>query len=158
MRRFAIFLSFTLLAFTPARSADLIGPKFADEIFAAGLGGLPFAWQSDGRISGRENLTSEQNDRLTRVLSAHNPAAVPVPPITKRQALTWLLTIGKSDADVTAAIDTIPDQRARAQALIDWAYPDHPYQRSNPLFDQLAPLLGLTPQQMDAAFISASAM
>jgi len=51
-----------------------IGPTFANEIDAAGLSGLPFAWGENGSISGRENLTPEQNAALDAVIAAHDPA------------------------------------------------------------------------------------
>ncbi len=53
-----------------------LGPTFGKEIIAAGLGGLPFTWGSDGAIEGRANLTTQQNATLDSVIAAHNPAAV----------------------------------------------------------------------------------
>lgn len=87
------------------------------------------------------------------------PPALPVliPVITKRQMLSWLLVNKqKSDADVQAALNTIADTTAKQQALIDYLYPDGPFQRSNPLFDQLASLFSMTPADIDAAFIGAA--
>ncbi len=69
---------------------------------------------------------------------------------------TWLLTIGKTEADVLNAINRIADATAKAQALIDWNYPDGPFRRAAPLFNQLGPLLGLSPAQLDAAFAAAA--
>lgn len=80
----------------------------------------------------------------------------PIPNISKRQMLTWLLSVGKSESDVAASLSSITDATARAQALIDWNFPDAPFQRSNPLFDQLGPGFGLSPSQMDAAFVAAA--
>ena len=54
------------------------GPTFGDEIIAAGLGGLPFAWSED-EIFGRERLTDEENAALDEVIAAHDPAAQPTP-------------------------------------------------------------------------------
>lgn len=51
----------------------LLGPTFSKEIFAAGLGGLQFSWTAAGEITGRENLTAEQNATLDAVIAAHNP-------------------------------------------------------------------------------------
>lgn len=53
--------------------ADVLGPTFGQEVIAAGLGGLPFSWSPNGWISGRENLTAEQNTTLDAVIAAHNP-------------------------------------------------------------------------------------
>ena len=50
-----------------------IGPNFSQELKEAGLSGLPFAWGSDGKIDGRENLTTEQNVTLDAVIAAHVP-------------------------------------------------------------------------------------
>lgn len=51
-----------------------LGPTFPDEVFAAGLGGLPFSWgDTDDSIYGRENLTAGQNTTLDGVVAAHDP-------------------------------------------------------------------------------------
>ena len=51
----------------------MFGPTFGQEVIAAGLGGLPFTWGDDGDISGRENLTQQQNAALNAVIAAHQP-------------------------------------------------------------------------------------
>lgn len=51
-----------------------LGPTFGDEVIAAGIGGLPFAWGDDGEFCGRENLTDEQNIVLDTVIAAHDPS------------------------------------------------------------------------------------
>lgn len=62
----------------------LYGPTFGDEVIAAGLGGLPFAW-SETEIYGRENLTAEQNADLDAVIAAHDPTkTVYVPPVNMK--------------------------------------------------------------------------
>jgi|SRR5215471_15605184 len=62
------------------------GPTFFNEVLAAGLGGLTFAWTGDGQIFGRENLTAAQNSTLDGVIAAHNPAATAIPTeISERQ-------------------------------------------------------------------------
>lgn len=54
--------------------AKQLGPTFGDEVIAAGLGGLPFAWgDTDETITGRENLTAAQNSTLDGVIAAHDP-------------------------------------------------------------------------------------
>lgn len=50
-----------------------IGPNFGNELAAAGLAGLPFAWASDGTITGETNLTSAQQTALVAVVAAHDP-------------------------------------------------------------------------------------
>jgi len=72
-----------------------------------------------------------------------------VPTISKAQALLYLLSIGKTDADVKAAIATITDPTAHAVAEIEWNY-RQPFHHDHPLFIALGPLLGIT--DMVAAF------
>lgn len=94
-----------------------------------------------------------------QVRRTFDPAAVaaPIAPITKRQMLNWLLANkGKTEADVLAAIATIPDDAARAEAEIDWKYPDGDFRRSNPFMDQLGPLFNMTSGDIDQAFVEAA--
>lgn len=81
-----------------------------------------------------------------------------VPTISRRQALLYLLSIGKSDTDVIAAINGLSDANVRAAALIDWSYPEGGVlRRGIPLFDQLGPVIGIaTPAAMDDAFRAAA--
>lgn len=79
----------------------------------------------------------------------------PVPTITKAQALLYLLTIGKTDADVDAAIATIADQATRDVTSIEWKY-RQPFHCDHPLFSALGPVLGIT--DMEAAFRVASTL
>lgn len=65
--------------------ATTFGPTFGDEIRNAGLMGLPFSWGADGSISGRENLTTEQNATLDGVIAAHDPALTEVPDLISRR-------------------------------------------------------------------------
>jgi len=61
--------------------AKQLGPTFSDEIIAAGLGGLPFAWgATDDDITGRDALTDTQNTTLDGVIAAHDPTKPYVPP------------------------------------------------------------------------------
>jgi hypothetical protein len=50
-----------------------IGPRFLEEIKAAGLMGLPFSWGDDGDVQGWDNLTAEQSVLLRGVVDAHDP-------------------------------------------------------------------------------------
>lgn len=77
----------------------------------------------------------------------------PVPTITKAQALLYLLSIGKTEADVEAVIATIADANARAVAQIEWDY-RQPFHADHPLFVQLGPAIGIT--DMVAAFTAAA--
>lgn len=50
-----------------------IGPNFANEIAAAGLSGLPFAWGDDGEIHFDAAMTPEQIEGVNAVYAAHDP-------------------------------------------------------------------------------------
>lgn len=54
-----------------------IGPSFSEEIFEAGLGGLPFSWGEDGMIEGVDKLTPEQLQKLEQVINNHDHKKVP---------------------------------------------------------------------------------
>lgn len=82
----------------------------------------------------------------------------PVPPyvpasVTMRQARLALLGVGLLD-DVEAAIATLPSPQKEA-AKIEWEYSQE-VQRSNGFVSVLAPMLGMTAEQIDALFIQAS--
>jgi hypothetical protein len=63
--------------------AKQLGPTFGYEVIDAGLGLLPFVWgATDDTITGRENLTGEQNDTLDAVIAAHDPTDEPPPVVT----------------------------------------------------------------------------
>jgi|ERR1700729_304655 len=55
--------------------AKVIGLTFGDELIAAGLGGIPVSWGSDGNIFGLEKLTTDKQAAFNKILAAHNPAA-----------------------------------------------------------------------------------
>lgn len=109
---------------------------------AAGAVNGVFANRQDGYAE--EQLTSDNAE----VVAFLNPPPS-VPTISKAQALLYLLMIGKTDANVKAAIATIPDATKRAIAEIEW---DHrlTFHHDHPLFIALGPLLGIT--DMVAAF------
>ncbi|SCU75510.1 conserved hypothetical protein [Cupriavidus necator] len=52
-----------------------IGEHFAQEVEAAGLAGLPFAWGDDGEIEFGKSLTQAQIDSIVAVYDAHDPSA-----------------------------------------------------------------------------------
>jgi len=79
----------------------------------------------------------------------------PVPTITKAQALLYLLSIGKTEADVLAAIATISDPTERSVAEIEWNY-RQPFRHDHPLFAALGPAVGIT--DMETAFRAAAVL
>ncbi len=78
------------------------------------------------------------------------PAAV-----TMRQARLALLGAGLLSS-VDAAIDAMSEP-TKSAARIEWEYSNE-LQRSNPLVLALGPALNLTPEQIDALFVAASAL
>lgn len=50
-----------------------IGPNFSNELAAAGLSGLPFAWLSGGMITFDPRLTGDQIAQINAVYAAHDP-------------------------------------------------------------------------------------
>ena len=82
---------------------------------------------------------------------------VPVPTISKAQALLFLWGIGKSETDVDAAIAAIADPQQRAVAQIEWRY-RQPFRHDHPLFAALAPALGIDAADLPDTFRRAALM
>lgn len=82
----------------------------------------------------------------------------PVPEsVTARQIRLWLVTHGVSLDAVAAAIQAIPNAAQRATVQIEWEYA--PYiERGHPMLLPLAAALGMTSEQVDAAFREAAAL
>lgn len=99
------------------------------------LAALPFGYENDD--SGLPEIAS------------------PPPNITARQIRLWLIYRGISLSAVDAAINTINDDIQRDAVRVEWEYA--PYiERNHPMLVPLASLLGLTPEQIDNAFVEAS--
>jgi len=104
----------------------------------------------------QDSATDVQKAAAQNAINTFDPSFIPVPDITKAQALLWLWSaLQKTEQDVLNAIATITDPSAHQSALIEWQY-KQPFQRSHPLFDQLGAILGLTPAQLDDAFRAAA--
>lgn len=76
--------------------------------------------------------------------------------VTPRQIRTALVLSGISLSSIEAIIDSLPSPNKEI-ALIAWEYSVE-FQRNNPLINQLAPLLGLSSEQIDDIFILASTL
>lgn len=77
--------------------------------------------------------------------------------VTARQIRLWLVTHGVSLGAVAAAIQAIPDAATRATVAVEWEYA--PYiERGHPMILPLAAALGMTSEQVDAAFREAAAL
>jgi hypothetical protein len=84
------------------------------------------------------------------------PPPEPVPAITKRQALLYLLSRRKAESDVETAIETIQWDGARAATQIEWRYPSGPLRHDHPLIVALAPAIGLSVEELPDAFRAAA--
>ena len=112
-----------------------------------------------------ENTTEDENQRtvvveedgvnITRVWVT-NPVVVSVPSsISPRQIRLWFINNNISLASVESAINSISDPILREKTLVEWEY--SPYvERNHPMIEVLGSVLGLNPQQIDQAFITAS--
>lgn len=111
-------------------------------------------WQAPEGLTSVEEL-SPMVIGGTYIDGAYTPPPEPeappaqIPAITKAQALLYLLSIGKTEADVLAAIATISDPTERTVAEIEWNY-RQPFRHDHPLFAALGPAVGIT--DMEAAF------
>ena len=75
--------------------------------------------------------------------------------ISARQIRLWLIDNNISLTSVENAINGIVDEKLREKTLVEWEFA--PYvERNHPLLDTLGEALGLTSEQIDAAFMAAS--
>lgn len=80
------------------------------------------------------------------------PSTSPVDyPLKRWQFKAMVEILGVSQA-IEDAISAIPEPMARAVAMARYRESDV-YRRNDPLFDQLAPAVGLTGEQIDAAWM-----
>jgi hypothetical protein len=84
------------------------------------------------------------------------PAPIVVPEtISARQVRLWLIDNNIDLNNVVNIIDTIQDPILKQKTLVEWEYA--PYiERNHPLIDTLGSALGLTSEQIDQGFITAS--
>jgi hypothetical protein len=94
--------------------AIIIGPKFVEELQAAGLLGLPFAWGDDGVIMYDTSMTPVQVAAVQAVLAAHNPSA----PATDRDDLRDAYVAAKAAIQTMAANAAIPADARNAVAKL----------------------------------------
>lgn len=76
--------------------------------------------------------------------------------LTPREFRDALIDADIMPDQVTAAIEQMPDPKARAKALNAWEYPTQ-FVRTDPLVGQIGSIFGLTPEAIDALWIEASA-
>lgn len=101
-----------------------------------------------------EGWTVEAETVNEQYIEDYINAPITIPAVlTMRQARLALLGAGLL-GNVETAIAGLPSPLKEA-ALIEWEYSNE-VQRHNGFVEQLAPLLGLTSQQIDALFIQAA--
>lgn len=104
-------------------------------------------------IAQRTVVIEDDGVTITRVYLL-NPIVIPET-ITARQVRLWLIDNNISLASVEAAIDTIVNEKLREKTRVEWEYA--PYiERNHPLIESLAQYLGLSSQQINQGFITAS--
>ncbi len=91
---------------------------------------------------------------IVRELTAEELKARVPQSITKRQARQELIEAGLVDA-VEAAIDAIQDPTQKA-LMLSWWNDSQTYERDNPELITMAASIGLTEEQLDTMFLSAS--
>ncbi|MCC6479996.1 MAG: hypothetical protein IT552_12400 [Sphingomonadaceae bacterium] len=77
-------------------------------------------------------------------------------PLRRWQFLAMVSVLQVSDK-IEAAIEAMPDEFQRAVAKARYLSSDT-YERSDPLFDQLAPAVGLTASDIDTAWMQIATM
>jgi hypothetical protein len=111
----------------------------------------------------RQMLTEEEQVTATltaRVAELEATIVELTPPpkpesVTPAQIRLWLIANGISLGTVAQMIDSIQDDATRAAAQVRWEY-GLVVLRDDPLVQQMGAALGLTLEQMDAAFLAAS--
>jgi len=77
--------------------------------------------------------------------------------ISARQIRMWLVSHGISLSAIESAIDQIEDVQQRELVRVEWEYA--PYiERNHPMLVPISNSLGFTEEQIDQAFIEASAL
>lgn len=94
-----------------------------------------------------------QSMTIEQQLTLLNPSIKGVR-VSARQIRLWLVQHGIQLEVIDSAIASIPDQLIRESVKIEWEYA--PYvERNHPWLVPLAESLGLSPEQIDQAFIEA---
>lgn len=82
--------------------------------------------------------------------------SLPPAGVSPYQFRVWLLRAGVSLAQVDAMIDALP-QPTRDEARVAWEY-GLEVRRDHPLVAQFGAALGMTPEQIDSAFVEAASL
>lgn len=110
-----------------------------------------------------DNTTEDASQRVINIdgnvvdiIRTWIPVVLPSPEtISARQIRLWLIDNNISLSSVENAINGIVDEKLREKTLVEWEYA--PYvERNHPLLNTLGEVLGLSSEQIDAAFAQAS--
>lgn len=123
------------------------------DVVEADQAGAQIAAQFYGGQAVESAVASPRDSYAGGVFTRSTARSVPRE-VTMRQAREALIDAGLIDA-VEAAINALPDGAAKAKARNAWEK-SQTVQRHFGLVAQLAPVLGLTSQQLDDLFIQAS--
>jgi hypothetical protein len=134
--------------------AALIRDGIVENIIIVGEGFDPGAGYQIVPIGGEPVEIGASWDGNAFTAPAPPPAPVPEA-VTARQARLALLGAGKLD-HIEAALAAIPGPEGRA-AQIEWEYALE-IRRDSPLIGALAPMLGLTEEQVDDLFRAAEGL
>lgn len=105
-----ILLTILLILFPTFTFAQAIGPSIGDELQAAGVSGLPFAWNPQtGQVRTDDpRLTEAQRATIQAVFAAHNPTKLSTEQMEKQakvKAKTGLIAHCASvEADTTQPV------------------------------------------------------
>lgn len=106
-------------------------------------------------VSQRNIVVEEDGVIVTRVWISTPPNSFVPLTISARQVRLWLIDNDISLTSVEAAIDTIVNEKLREKTRVEWEFA--PYiERNHPIIDTIGEFLGLTSEQIDQGFITAS--
>lgn len=107
-------------------------------------------------VTQRSVVVEDDGVVVNRVYLQNPPEVVSVPEsVSARQIRLWLIDNNISLTSVENTINSIVNENLREKTLVEWEFA--PYiERDHPLVNTLAESLGLTNEQVDQAFITAS--
>lgn len=100
---------------------------------------------------------AEEWEALGNTIPPYVPVATLPPPISRRQMLLGLLSIGITSDQVVAEIQAIADPMERAAAMIEWEAAGQ-IERDHPLVAYLAVHFSLPAEQVDALWLWAAGL
>lgn len=139
-----------LVRITSVRAGEIVFDRVAD------LDGTTLSTAHGVPISGYDPETDDLPSLETVVAAIANPPAVPAPvpqSVTRRQLKEQLIRMDRIH-EVEATVSAIPGVDGRIAR--NWWAEAVEFRRDHPLVDQLGAALGLSPAEIDAAFVAAA--